>query len=228
MLVEVIGVNAQDVRDAAAYGADRIELCQGMAESGLTPSYALIKHAAEAASIPVNVMIRPHGNSFVYDTHDIRVMCEDIQITKQLGANGVVLGALTEEGQIDKGTLETLLTAAEGLDVTFHRAFDFTENQDEALETLLQYKQITTILTAGGPGSALDATANLIRLQARVQDTHMTIMPGSGLYVEAMDEFYEMVKPRAVHFGTGVREEKSYAKSLSETLIKRVVHLKNG
>lgn len=222
MLVEVIGVNAQDVRDAAAYGADRIELCQGMLESGLTPSYALIKQAVEAASIPVNVMIRPHGNSFVYDEHDIRLMCEDIQVTKELGANGVVFGPLTEEAQIDVASLEKLLTAAEGLDVTFHRAFDYTESQDKALETILQYEQITTILTAGGPSSAMDGMDNLIRLQERAKDTHLAIMPGSGLKVEEMGTFYEQVKPAAIHFGTGVREGKSYAKPISETMIRKL------
>lgn len=220
MLLEVIGVNVQDVKEAEEFGADRIELCTGMLEGGLTPSFALIKQAVAATILPVNVMVRPHADDFVYSKADITLMCEDIKMIKQLGANGIVIGPLTEAGKVDEEALKQLLEAAKGLKVTFHRAFDAVEDQIESLKTILHYPEITTILTAGGPGSAPEGMDKLCKLQEMTNGTHLTIMPGSGLQVETIEDFYNHVEPAAIHFGTGVRVDKSYAKSLSEKQIK--------
>ncbi len=225
MLLEVIGICLKDVKAAEKYHADRVELCQSIAEDGLTPSYGLIKSAVEAVNIPINVMVRPHNKSFVYDKDDLIAMCHDIQAIKQIGANGIVIGPLTQEGIIDEPTLKVLLEAADGLEVTFHRAFDFVRDQMEALETILKYKQITTILTAGGDGPATDSAANLIRLIEKTKGTHLTIMPGHGLRIETLRSFYEEVQPEALHFGSGVREDFDFDKDLSKEQITRIKEL---
>lgn len=228
MLVEVIGTCIQDVKAAEKYRADRVELCQSMAEDGLTPSYGLIKSAVEAVRIPINVMVRPHSKSFVYDQDDLTTMCEDIRAIKQAGANGIVIGPLTPEGLVDKSALEILLETADGLEVTFHRAFDFAKDQMEALETILTYKQITTILTAGGEGRATESASHLIRLIDQTKETHLTIMPGSGLRLETFPSFYKEVQPQAVHFGTGVREDLTFEKGLSKEHIDRMKEVAKG
>ena len=225
MLLEVIGICLKDVKAAEKYHADRVELCQSIAEDGLTPSYGLIKSAVEAVNIPINVMVRPHNKSFVYDKDDLITMCQDIQVIKQIGANGIVIGPLTREGTIDEPALKVLLEAADGLEVTFHRAFDFVRDQMEALETILKYKQITTILTAGGDGLATDSATNLIRLIERTKGTNLTIMPGHGLRMETLRSFYEEVQPEALHFGSGVRENFDFDKGLSKEQITRIKEL---
>ena len=220
MILEVIGVNVQDVKDAEEYGADRIELCAGMSEGGLTPSYALIKQAVAATSLPVHVMVRPHADSFIYSKADLSLMCEDIQMIKQLDANGIVVGPITEEGTVDEAALQQLLEAAEGLNVTFHRGFDMVQDQKAALQTIFRYPQITTILTAGGSSTAPEGIKNLCKLQEIAKNSPVTIMPGSGLEVESFQDFYDKVKPAAIHFGSGVRWNHSYAERLSNTRIK--------
>src|SRR5690625_5071664 len=100
-MLEVIGTSLKDVKQAERYGADRIELCQSMTESGTTPSYGLIKSAVEAVNIPINVIVRPHDHSFVYDEDDIETMIQDIRIIKGIGANGIVIGPITKERQVD-------------------------------------------------------------------------------------------------------------------------------
>lgn len=222
MLIEVVGLTLDDVIEAQKSGADRVELCQGIIEDGLTPNYGLIKSAIEATDIPIHVMVRPHNKSFVYHANDVHVMREDIKMIRALGAPGIVLGPLTEDGRVDESVLQKLLQEAEGLEVTFHRAFDFVRDQSEALKTILQYEQITTILTSGGGRSAFDYKQELQELVENTKGTHLTIMPGSGLRVEGLEEFHQVVQSEALHFGSGIRIDFDYDHSISASQIKRI------
>src|SRR5699024_9186489 len=91
------------------------------------------------------------------------------------------------------------------LDVTFHRAFDAVDDQMTELETILKYDQIKTILTSGGADRATEASSQLAALVERTKNTSLTIMPGSGLVPENIENFYEVVKPDALYYGSGVR-----------------------
>lgn len=51
--------------------------------------------------IPVYVMIRPRGGDFLYSDQEVQVMRKDIELMKRHGADGLVLGALTEDGRVD-------------------------------------------------------------------------------------------------------------------------------
>lgn len=224
MIIEVIGISVEDVIEAEQYGADRIELCAGMPEGGTTPSYGLIKNAVDATEIPINVIIRPHSKSFHYNEQDILTMIKDIEMIKEVGANGVVIGALTKDNKVDTEALERLLSAAEGLnEVVFHRAFDFADNQAEALEVILQYEQIKGILTSGGGDTiATDNVASLTTLIERTRDTNIKIMPGSGMRIETLQAFYDAVKPEAIHLGTGVRKDNKFSEAIDKSKIEQV------
>lgn len=52
--------------------------------------------------IPVFVMIRPRGGDFLYSDREVEVMKADIRLAKLYGADGLVFGALTKDGHIDK------------------------------------------------------------------------------------------------------------------------------
>jgi len=228
MNIEVIALTVEDVIQAGESGADRIELCKSISEDGLTPSYELITSAIKVAKIPVNVMVRPHNKSYVYNEEDIRQMQKDITYIREIGANGVVLGPLTANGKIDEIVLKKLLHTAKELHVTFHRAFDFTSNQQEALETLLQYKEIKTILTSGGSGTAFSNREVLRDLIEQTKGTHLDIMPGSGLRIEGLADFQEVVQANSLHFGTGVRVDNDYENDISNSLIERVRKVTKG
>ncbi|MGO0063092.1 copper homeostasis protein CutC [Brevibacillus fluminis] len=206
MLVEVITTTLTDARLAIQGGADRLELVTGILEGGLTPSYGLIEETVRAVDIPVMVMVRPHSQSFHYDRDDIQTMCNDIARIREIGAAGIVIGALTAERKVDTAALERLLEAANGeLAVTFHRAFDDAADLDEALDTLLAYPQVTRILTSGGQKSALDAVDQMARLVERTRGTHLTILAGSGLTLDTVQGFAGATGVTEVHFGSGVR-----------------------
>jgi len=105
-MIEIIAATPEDARRIEACGADRIELVSALSEGGLTPSYAIIEITVKSVTIPVNVMIRPHSKSFVYTREEIEIMKEDIHVAKELGANGVVIGALDEKRKIHEAFIE--------------------------------------------------------------------------------------------------------------------------
>src|SRR5699024_12213265 len=104
-------------------------------------------------------MVRPHSKSFVYNEYDMDVMLRDIDAIKRAGANGIVLGTITESGKVNEEQLQRLLGAAKGLDVTFHRAFDAVDDQMTESETILKYDQIKTIFTSGVADRATEASS---------------------------------------------------------------------
>ena len=158
----------------------RIELSSALSEMGITPSYALIKNVLNKVKLPIHVLIRPHSKSFVYSDHDIQVMKEDIELVKELGADGIVIGLLDEHNRIDEGKLEELLSCSDNLDVTFHRAIDVTEDPVESVRILLKYQQIKRIVTAGGKGKVVD-NLDVIKKMVEAAKGRITIMLGGGL-----------------------------------------------
>lgn len=206
MKLEVISTSVLDAKLAQEHGADRIELISGIMEGGITPSYGLIESVVKAVRIPVHVMIRPHANSFCYDEDDLDVMVRDIRIARELGAAGIVLGALTPDKQLDTAALHKLLQEAGQLAVTFHRAFDELDNQQAALQQLAGYPAINRILTSGGKPSVLDAIAEIAALTKLSQSLPITILAGSGLSVGTLDHFIAQTGVTEVHMGSGVRK----------------------
>ena len=205
VLFEVIATTVADARLAAQAGADRLELITAMGEGGLTPSLGLIEAVVETVSIPVNVIVRPHSRSFVYDADDHAVMLRDVRAVKAAGANGVVIGMLNARGEIDREQLARAIDAAEGLAITFHRAFDEVRDQRRALDVLLGFDAVTNVLTSGGKPSVLDAEATIRDLVREASGSHCTVLAGAGLTVDAVAGFVNRTQVQAVHFGSGVR-----------------------
>ncbi|WP_282172130.1 copper homeostasis protein CutC [Cytobacillus firmus] len=222
MLIEVIADTLSDALIAQEAGAGRIELVTGLAEGGLTPGYAVIERVCKELKIPVNVMIRPHSRGFCYSEEDIEIMIEDISICKKLGAAGVVFGVLTPQHQVHNDHLKRLIDAADGLDITYHRAFDEADNQFAALESLVQYPQISRILTSGGQSSAADAAERMKRLHELTANSHLKIMAGAGLSIENIRAFLDEVPVSEVHFGTGVRVNSSYVHAIDPERVLKV------
>ena len=205
VLLEVIATTVADARAAAQAGADRLELVTAMGEGGLTPSVGLIEAVVSAVRVPVNVIVRPHSRSFVYDADDYAVMLRDIRAVKAAGANGIVIGMLDAQGGIDREGLTRACEAADGLAITFHRAFDEARDLREALDVLLGVEAVTNVLTSGGKPSVLHAQAVVGELVRQASGSHCTVLAGAGLTVDAVADFVSHTHVEAVHFGSGVR-----------------------
>jgi copper homeostasis protein len=132
-------------------------------------------------------------------------MCSDIRAIKGLRANGIVVGALTPHDKVDHSAMSRLLQEADGLSVTFHRAFDQIAEREEALREIARYPQIRHILTSGGQNSVLDSVDEIIRLRTLAEQYGITILAGSGLTIPSLESFVRASGVTEVHFGTGVR-----------------------
>ena len=178
--VEVCCTSMADVIAARDGGAVRVELCSGIEVGGLTPSAGLIVGAVrEKGMMRVNVLIRPRGGDFVYSTRELAVMEADIEAAKAAGADGVVTGALTPRGDIDIAAMRRLLKHCEGLDITFHRAFDECRDPASALEEIIELG-IPRLLTSGTKATAAEGT-DIIAALVRQANGRIAVMPGSGI-----------------------------------------------
>ncbi|MBM7585933.1 copper homeostasis protein [Bacillus pakistanensis] len=209
--LEVIVLNEEDARVAEASGADRLELVTAIGEGGLTPSYNVIDKVVNRVKIPVQVMVRPHSFSFVYSETDIQQMRKDIEIVKQIGANGIVFGSLTENGELNTSMLKQVLEFSDGLSVTFHRAID-EANDPVALYKDLQssHMKVDRILTSGGAANVRMGLQKLKAMLESQQNGGPTVMPGAGLTLDNIEDIHGELKAREYHFGSGVRKQNHF------------------
>lgn len=178
--LEVCCGDLASVRAASVGGAHRVELCQALELDGLTPSAGMIS-VAVSTGIPVHVLIRPRSGDFVYGRDEQECMSRDIRLARELGASGVVIGALRADGHIDTATVRRLVDEAEGLSITFHRAFDVAKSPREALEQIISLG-CHRLLTSGQAATA-EQGIELIRELVVQAAGRISIMPGSGVTV---------------------------------------------
>lgn len=190
---EVAGVLA-----ARQAGADRVELCCALSEGGLTPSAGLIEAVRAVPGIEVNVLIRPRGGDFVYDRHEARAMLRDIEIAAGLGVDGVVIGALTEDGDVDVPLCRELRAAAAGLSVTFHRAFDMCRQPLDALAAIIGLGA-DRLLTSGQEATALAGAPLIAKLVAAAGD-RLVVMPGGGITDRNARQLIDLTGVSEIHF----------------------------
>uniref|UniRef100_A0A8C2Y238 Copper homeostasis protein cutC homolog n=1 Tax=Capra hircus TaxID=9925 RepID=A0A8C2Y238_CAPHI len=166
-LMEVCVDSVESAVNAERGGAGRIELCSGLLEGGTTPSMGVLQVVKQYVQIPVFVMIRPRGGDFLYSDREVEVMKADIRLAKLYGADGLVFGALTEDGHIDKELCMSLV------------AFDMVHDPVAALETLLTLG-FERVLTSGCDSSALEGLPLIKRLIDQAKG-RIVVMPGGGI-----------------------------------------------
>ncbi len=205
MLIEVCCPDIPSVQRAIEGGADRIELCRALELDGLTPTREDIRTAVamcHKAGVRVHVLIRSREGDFVYGSpEEARQMAEEVTMALNEGADGVVVGALTPQGDIDTALcrvwIETALSHPRVKSgelsepgITFHRAFDVCRNPMQAVEDIVALG-CNRLLTSGQAPSAVEGIPMLARL---VQATagQLTILAGAGVsaenYRRIMDE----------------------------------------
>lgn len=160
-------------------GADRVELCEGLAYGGTTPSYGALAMARERLRIPLFVLVRPRAGDFLYDAREAEVMLRDIECCVRLGCDGIVAGALDADGNVDQSLCPQLVCAAGPLPVTFHRAFDAVRDPAQALEQVIGLG-FARVLTSGGCATAVDGAGN-VAAHVRRAAGRIVVMPGAGI-----------------------------------------------
>ena len=189
-------------------GARRIELCADLEADGLTPPSAWIRDAKRRyPSLTIHVLIRPRAGDFVYSSEEADLMAQQVEEALEAGADGIVLGALTPEGDVDLPLTERLVGEVEAynlaaelqrsdlchaandshffpgpahrVSITFHRAFDRCRRPFEALAQIIRLG-CDRILTSGQEPTA-EAGAERLRELVRRADGRIGILPGGGV-----------------------------------------------
>jgi copper homeostasis protein len=194
MDVEICVDSVESAIASARGGAERVELCSALSEGGITPSSGLICEVRGAVPILLFVIIRPRGGKFVYSDSELEVMRKDILAAKALGVDGVVLGVLTRDDEVDQPRMRELIQLARPLQVTFHRAFDACRDMNNALEAVIA-TGADRILTSGGKTDAESGMSVIATLQQKAGQ-RIRIMAGGGIRASN-------VRRIAIHTGIG-------------------------
>ena len=197
MKTELCAYSVDACRIAARLGVNRVELCASPAEGGVTPSMATIERVAKIEGIDISVMIRPRGGDFLYSDDEFETMLRDIAYAREAGATGVVFGILTPDGKVDLERTRQLVEASKGMETTFHRAVDMTEDYEAAVEAIIE-AGCDRILTSGGYGKAIDGIANIDRA-VEIAKGRIEIMAGSGVVAVIAKQLAD-VGVDALHF----------------------------
>lgn len=204
MIKEICVENFTDIPAAIQKGADRIELCDNLAVGGTTVSLGVLRHSAaycRERGIPVMVIIRPRGGDFVYSDDEKAIMLADIRTAKDEMASGIVIGALTKEGDIDVAFMEVVIAATRPLPLTFHMAFDAIqeEKQESAIDWLAS-KGVERILTHGGPISAsISETKERIKVLMEYAAERIILLPGGGITCENVQAISDYLDAKEAH-----------------------------
>jgi copper homeostasis protein len=195
--LEVCVDSVESAVEAEQGGAQRVELCSGLPEGGITPSVGLLASVRKVVSIDVNVMIRPRGGDFCYSHGEIAAMERDISVAKQEGADGVVFGILNLDGNVDVELVQRLVQWASPMRVTFHRAFDMSSDLFQALRDLAS-TGVCCVLTSGGRQSVMEG-AETIRRLVTTANSGIRIMAGGGVEAGNVAAVMEQTGVREIH-----------------------------
>jgi copper homeostasis protein len=179
VLLEIAIASVEDAAAAQAGGADRLELNAALALGGLTPSPGTLLEVKQAVTLPVMVMIRPRSGGFCYSAADFRVMQRDIDLALAHGADGIVLGVLTEDGLIDFDRCRQLIRQVHERMLVFHRAFDVTPDPFVVLEQLVDLG-VHRVMTSGQEASAYNGAALIAELIRRAAG-RIEVLPAAGI-----------------------------------------------
>lgn len=236
--LEIIGFNIESCITAQEAGADRIELCDGPGEGGTTPSYGFIKAARNKLHIELYPIIRPRGGDFLYCDEEFEIMKADVQVCKETGCDGVVTGILLADGSVDKKRCAELIRIASPMKVSFHRAFDRTNDPFRAMEDIIELG-CCRILTSGQKPNATEGAELISQLIAQ-SNGRISIMPGSGVRSDNITALAAKTKATEFHSSARIKQESNMNyinEAMNESLssvsadaieIKRLVQVLNG
>lgn len=217
MKIELCAASLEAIRVARELQFDRIELCQALEQGGITPSPGMIDYAL-ACGLETHVLIRPRAGGFIYDEDEIEVIFRDIREAKNLGAHGVVIGILDQSSEIHEVAIEKAVGLAQGMDVTFHRAFDDTISFEKSIDTLVELG-VKRILSSG-MCTNVEVGLPVLKEMKRYAGARIEIMAGGGVNLSNIQHLMNDLNPDAIHFSATVKhvlDEESY---FSESILK--------
>ena len=195
---EVCVDNIKDAMRAVDLGANRIEYCSKLNEEGLTPNVEDVKYLLKNINIPIRIMIRPHSKSFNYSETDISVMLSDISTFKKIDIDGIVIGCLNKDDEIDLKKINLLIEKARPLKVIFHKAIDITSDPLKSLKNLIKYSNINGVLTSGGFKKAEDGV-KLLKKMLDICPINFELIIAGKITSENIDKINQKLSAKFYH-----------------------------
>ena len=178
-------------------GANRLELCGNLSIGGTTPSIYLFEEIRKNISIDIHVLIRPRFGDFLYTEYEKNIMKKEVELFRNAGAEGVVVGALNQDGSIDMDLMKEFMSIAGDMKVVLHRAFDVCKDPKDTLEKMVSIG-VDTILTSGQENNCLKGI-ELIKELSDIAGNRINIMAGSGLNSTNILEFINKTTVTSFH-----------------------------
>lgn len=230
-LLELCVESLEAALAAEVGSADQIELCAKLSIGGVTPSFPLLAATVKALSIPVSVLIRPHGGDFTCTASEFEQMREQVEQAKLAGAAGVVVGILRSDGRVDVERSAALVELAYPMKAVFHRAFDMTPDLSEALEAVIQ-TGADRLLTSGGAPDVLTGADAIADLHAQAGG-RLDVMAGGGLTLSSLVEVVRRTGVSSFHgsfirreeMDDGARRRVPHSRSVLEADVREAMHL---
>ena len=226
---ELCAASVEAIQLAKEWCFDRIELCQNLEQGGMTPSPGFIEYAL-AFGLETHVLIRPRSGGFYYSPEEFEIMLRDILECKKLGAHGVVIGVLNEFGAIDTERLKIMIDKAQGMQITFHRAFDDCVDWERGLGTLIE-AGVHRVLSSGMARNA-EIGVPILKEMKRFAENRIEIMAGGGINAVNVATIMTEVQPDAIHFSGTVKaiadEDSLFSESVLAVDANRVKRILNA
>ena len=211
-MIEIIAKNIDDVIAINKSNADRIEFCVELNHGGLTPKINDIKKSINVSSLPIMIMLRKHYDTFQITKQQLSNLIKILKKINKLKIQGIVFGAILAN-KIDKFALKKIMENLNGIEITFHKAFDYVDNfKNEAM--YLKKMNVTRVLTSGGKGNPIKNKENLFI----IKNTGIEVLVGGGVDEDNIDQLIQLGFTN-IHLGTSVRKNKCWN---SEINIKKI------
>ncbi|MCX8481758.1 MAG: copper homeostasis protein CutC, partial [Sediminibacterium sp.] len=195
--LEIAAFSLEGALLANKHKVHRIEFCENFLEGGITPSYGQLKLAREKINTQLFAMIRPRGGDFLYSNSEFESMLSDIEICKQLKYDGIVVGCLNKNGDIEINLLKQIVALAKPMEITFHRAFDRVNNPYKSLEKIIKIG-CNRVLTSGLQSNAISGLA-LLKELIKLANNSISIMPGVGVVSKNIKYIIEETGASEIH-----------------------------
>ena len=221
MKIELCAASQEAIQIASNLQIDRIELCQNLDQGGLTPSAGMIKYAKDLG-LETHVLIRPRAGGFHYSDEEVKLILNDVQFCKDFGVDGIVVGFLQPNFEIDQIAIERVNEIRGELKLTFHRAFDDSIEWKRSLDKLISCG-VDRILTSGFASNVDIGLANLIEMK-NYANGRIEVMPGGGVNAGNILKIKRELNPDSIHFSGTIKVLMDEDSAFSETLLKADVN----
>ena len=201
-ILEICVDSLESALAAARAGASRLELCSNLIIGCTTPDIHLFRMIREKTDIPIHVLIRPRYGDFLYTEYEYELMSRQIKQFVEEGADGFAIGSLSESGALNLTQMRGMIEAAQGKNITLHRAFDVCKDPYKTLDAAKNLG-VSCILTSGQMRNCFDGRKLLKKLTEQAGN-EITIMVGSGVSPSILDSLYACVNTNAFHMSAKV------------------------